>query len=212
MSENRTFEDTCLYYLNRLQNLCFETAAAVPGIELAEGVLSVPLFGRKYAVSGRGILDESGTRPEFDIFVVLCRYLLMCRPSPCDDGEWISFRNLTNSGPLTVYFAHDVESAVASRFTRRKQALARAAADLGGRDSDILADYDVASEIEALPNLPVCLLFNDRDEEFNAACSVLFRPDVETRLDAEAIAILGRRLFLNLSAAGEMDRTVQEES
>ena len=212
MNENRTFEDTYRHYLNRLANLSFETLAAVPGIELAEEVLTVPFFKGKHKISIRGILDASGSRPEFDICLILCRYLLMCRTSPVDEGEWVSFRDLKDSGPLTVYFAHDVESAVASRFTGKKQALARAAAALGGREADIRADYDVAMEIEALPNLPVCLLFNDADEEFDAVCSVLFRPDVESRLDAETIAILGRRLFVLLAAAAEGEHRVPEES
>ena len=211
MNENRSFEDTYLYYLHRLQNLSFETAASVPGIELTEGILTVPFLGERYAVSVRGIRDAAGTRPDFDICVILCRYLLMCRPSPCNEGEWISFRDLKDSGPLTVYFAHDVESAVASCFTGQKQDLARAVTALGGRDADIRADYDVASEIEALPNLPVCLLFNDADEEFDSSCSILFRPDVESRLDAETIAILGRRLFVHLSAAAGNEHRAQEE-
>lgn len=212
MNENRTFEDTYLYYLNRLQKLPFETAAAVPGIERTKGILSVPLFGRTYAVSARGITEDSGKRPEFDICLILCRYLLMCRTSPVDKGEWISFRDLKDSGPLTVYFAHDVESAVATCFTGRKRDIARAAAALGGREADIRADYDVAMEIKALPNIPVCLLFNDADEEFDAACSVLFRPDVESRLDAETIAILGRRLFVLLAAETGNDNCVPQET
>ncbi|MCF8045441.1 MAG: DUF3786 domain-containing protein [Desulfarculaceae bacterium] len=212
MNENRSFEEPYLYYLTRLENLSFETAPAVPGITYTGSDLNVPFFGRRYAVSARGIRDAEGTRPDFDICVILCRYLLMCSISPADREEWRSFRDLKDSGPLTVYFAHEVESAVAARFTGQKQALARAAAALGGRDTDIRADYDIASEIEALPNLPVCLLFNDADEEFGAVCKVLFRPDVENRLDAETIAILGRRLFMHLAVEGGKEQRVPKET
>ncbi|MGM0642948.1 MAG: DUF3786 domain-containing protein [Thermodesulfobacteriota bacterium] len=212
MGENLSFEDTYSYYLNRLKTLSFDTAASIKGIEHRDGSLFVPLLNRVYSVSPGGILDWSGRRPGFDICVVLCRYLLMARSSPPEGERWVSFRDLKDSGPLTVYFAHDVENAVASGFTGAKDSLSRAARRLGARDEAIDAGYDLAAQIEALPNIPVCVLFNDADDEFRAACSILFRPDVETRLDAECIAILGRLIYTHLVSAPDEAQGFSEES
>ena len=71
----------------------------------------------------------------------------------------------------------------------------------GGTDAGIEARYDLAARFAALPKISVLLLFNDADEDFPPASSVLFEACTETYLDAECIAMLGSRLFRRLKAA-----------
>jgi dienelactone hydrolase len=44
---------------------------------------------------------------------------------------------------------------------------------------------------DALPKIPILLLFNDADDEFPAQCLLLFERRAEKYLDMECLAILG---------------------
>ena len=58
-------------------------------------------------------------------------------------------------------------------------------------------------QIDALPRIPLLLLFNDRDEEFPAQCSVLFEKRTEAYLDMECVAMVGMLLCEYLKALVE---------
>jgi hypothetical protein len=56
-------------------------------------------------------------------------------------------------------------------------------------------------QFDALPKVPVVMLFNDADDEFSATCSVLFERRAENYLDPECLAMVGRCLFTYLKKA-----------
>ena len=60
--------------------------------------------------------------------------------------------------------------------------------------------YDLALKIDALPRVPIFLLFNDADEEFGAECRLLFERRAAAYLDMESTAILGVMLSAALTA------------
>jgi hypothetical protein len=60
-------------------------------------------------------------------------------------------------------------------------------------------------QFNALPRVPVLLLFNDADDEFPAHCSLLFEGRAEKYLDAECLAILGMLLSVYLRKRAEKD-------
>ena len=47
--------------------------------------------------------------------------------------------------------------------------------------------YDFAMEFRLLPKIEILLLFNDRDDEFPATCSMLFQRQAEHYLDPESL-------------------------
>ncbi len=57
-------------------------------------------------------------------------------------------------------------------------------------------------QFDALPKIPVLLLFNDGDDEFPAQCSVLFERRAENYLDMECLAMAGMLLseYLKMEA------------
>ena len=61
--------------------------------------------------------------------------------------------------------------------------------------------YDLCMHFNALPKIPVLLLFNDSDEEFPAQCAVLFERRAENYLDMECLAMVGMLLFEHLKRA-----------
>ncbi len=66
---------------------------------------------------------------------------------------------------------------------------------------NIEVNYDLSMQFDALPRVPVMLLFNDADDEFPAKSSVLFERRAEKYLDAECLAMVGRLLFTYLKKA-----------
>jgi hypothetical protein len=192
------FEKTYTHYLTQLEGLDLASVGEKLGCDVENNRMIIPLFGRRHRVSGKGIVDPSGQQPPFDQCVILCKYLLLCPDDPPKDYEWVSYRGLKDSGPLTKYFANDVERAIVEYFKGRVKGLAEASRALGGYPPTIDASYDLSSQFDALPRVPLVLLYNDADEEFPAKCSVLFESRAEHYLDAECLAMVGRLLFTYL--------------
>lgn len=198
------FEKTYEKYLAQLKGISFKSIASNIGGIVEEDVITIPLFGENYSVSFNKIIDPSGNKPIYDICVILSKYLLLCPDTTPKEDEWVSFRDLKNSGPLTNYFNNDVERAIASYFKGNIGGLKKSGESILGYQPDLDVDYDLAIQFDALPKIPVILLFNDADEEFSEKCSVLFERRAEKYLDAECIAILGQQLFNHLRKADKM--------
>jgi hypothetical protein len=200
-SEKSVFEVTCKGYIDQVNRMDKKPLEAMLGVQTEGDEVLVPLLGTPYRVSPGGILDPCGNTPGFDVCVVLLKYLLRCPGTPPVAEDWVSYRGLKDSGPLTTYFAKDVEGAIAAAFSGRGDALAGACAALGGRPPAMSARYDLAMQFDMLPRVPLCLLFNDADDEFPAAGTVLFERRAEAYLDPECLAMLGRHLFVRLKRA-----------
>lgn len=187
-------------YVDRLATLNLPSLAERLGaVTEGEGV-RLRLLGREYLVSPQGISDEYGKRPSYDTCIILCRYVLMCPPDTPAGEELVTFRNLKDSGPLTVYFGDNVERVIAARFSG-KLAEFRRICDEMGEDARLAVNVDAASRFAALPKIPMIVMFNDCDEDFPASCSVLMERRAESYLDAECLAILGNGLARRLTAA-----------
>ena len=190
----RTYED----YLARINKIDFTAVEKMLGAKSGKDTIEIVLFETPYRVSAQGISDPSGGKPSLDVCVMLCRYLLMC-PEETPVGEnWVSYRDFKDTGPLTVYFENEVERAIVRHFEGHLGSLETSCKAVGGHAPDIDLDYDAAFQFDALPRIPLLLLFNDGDEEFPAKCSVLFKASAEKYLDGECLAMLGRLLFTRL--------------
>jgi hypothetical protein len=202
-SEETVFQKSYANYLEQLDTLDFESVAPKLGGKSDGKSVTIPFFGSGYRMSSEGIAGPSGETPSYDICVILCNYLLRCPGDSPSDKEWASFRDLRDSGPLVTYFTNEVEGAATLFFSGKVQGLKQAGTLLGGNRPELDAEYDVAMQFNALPMIPVLMLFNDTDNEFPASCSVLFERQVEAYLDAECIAMLGRQLFVHLKKSSE---------
>ena len=199
-AEETVFEKTYENYLAQLKEISFESIASNLGCKV-EGSVIIPLFGKSYEVSFNKITDPSGNKPAYDICVILSKYLLLCPDAPPKEDEWVSFRDFKDSGPLTNYFNNDVERSIALYFKGKLDGLKKASKSISGYRPDLDVNYDFIMQFDALPRIPVIMLFNDADEEFSAKCSVLFEHRAEKYLDAECIAMLGWQLFNHLRKA-----------
>ena len=200
-TKETVFEKTYRNYLAQLGEISFESIAHDLGAKIEGSRIKIPLFINEYALSSEAITDPSGKKPAHDICVILCKYVLLCPHIPPEEHNWVSFRNFKDSGPLISYFTNDVERAIGSYFSGRLNDLKKASDILGGYPADLEVKYDLAVGFDALPKIPVIMLYNDVDEEFSAKCSVLFESRAEKYLDAECIAMIGWQLFSHLKKA-----------
>ena len=193
------FEKTYQDYLTRIADLDLKEFEEKLGIQVAEGNAVIPFFGRPYTVSGQGIQDPEGRKPHLSTCVILCKYLLMCPSYQPRDTNWVTFKDFKDAAPLINSFAATVTNPLSRMFSGRPSALENAGAKLGGYSPAETFPYDVSIQFDALPRIPVLLLFNDRDEEFPAQCSVLFEKRTEAYLDMECVAMAGMLLYNYLS-------------
>jgi hypothetical protein len=198
------FDKTYRDYISQVAAMDLKSVGEKLGVQVKGSDVIIHLFGRPHTVSERGIIDPSGKRPSYDICVVLCKYLLLCPDIRPKENEWVSYRDFKDSGPLTSYFANEVERSIAKNFSGNIHALKEASKTLGGYRPEIEISYGVAMQFDLLPRVPVLMLFNDADEEFPAKCSVLFERRAENYLDAECLAIIGNILATSLKQATDL--------
>ena len=195
---NGVFKQTYRDYLEQVNGLDFKSLEQKLGVKINGSDVIVPLFGRPYRVSKKGIIDQADERPSFEICVMLFKYLLLNRAGYPEDKEWVSYRDLRDSGPLTAFFRDEVENAISRTYTGRLKSLKAAGELLEGVPPDMDLPYDLSMQFNLLPRVPILMLFNDVDDEFPAKCSVLFERRAENYLDAECLAIAGKVLFTTL--------------
>jgi hypothetical protein len=165
-------------------------------VEKEEVVIS--FFGKPYRVSAKGIAGPSGKKPSLEVCVVLSNYLIRCKEAYLIGDEWVSYRDFKDAGPLTVFYTNAVEKPVAEHFSGNRRELEASCRSLGGFSPDLEMSYELCMKFFPLPKVPMLLLYNDRDEEFPAHCSLLFESHADKYLDAESLAILGMILSLYL--------------
>ena len=169
-------------------------ALARLGAEVRDNCLSVPFFGERYRISGEGVFKPSGEKANFAVSVVLCRYVIQCPDDIPVRGEWVTYREFRDAGPLVGYFTSNTNKIIETTFAGNTEALAEACRRLGGTFIEGDTSYDLCVGFDFLPRIPVRFRFNDRDDEFPAVCSVLFRRSAEKYLDMECLSIGGTYL------------------
>jgi hypothetical protein len=191
--EANIFETHYEDYCRQIAELDFSSIKDTLGIEFQGKEAIIPFLGEDYMVSNKGIADASGNRPNYMVCVILSKYLLLCPDAPVVSKEWTSlkdFRKLSQFTNLNV-FTSDTERPIVKRFSGQLDALSDASEKLGGKPCDMGLSYDFAMEFKVLPRIEILLLFNDRDDECPATCSVLFQRQAEHYLDPESLIMTG---------------------
>jgi hypothetical protein len=200
-AKKNVYEETYIEYLKQIAGINFEPLSELLGIAVEKGKITIPFFEKPYLVAEKRITNPLGRQPSFGECVVLCKYLLLCPDAVPLEDNWLAYRDFKDAGPLTVFFSNSVEKPIAEHFSGRSAELEKSCKALGGFTPDIELTYDLCMQFNALPRIPVLLLYNDVDDEFPAHCSILFKQGSDKFLDAESLAILveilSRRLIKN---------------
>jgi len=191
MEKQHVYDQTYNDYLSRIAELDFNFTADKLDLQMSGEAVMIPFFGKSYRVSTQGIADPSGKQPHLSISVILCKYLLMCPMIVPLGGNWMSFKDFKDAAPLIQAFFNTVTVPIAESFSARLADLDIAAKNIGGYPPADDFPYDLSLQFDTLSKVPLLLLFNDKDEEFPAQCSVLFEKRVEKLLDMECLAMVG---------------------
>lgn len=161
----------------------------------AYGAFLVPFLGDDIRI----------TFPEFDcvpsdavpphVLALLIHHLAVSDGS-IPTGPWISFADLPNGGFYVTAFRGYTAGPIMRRFTGHEADLERAVGAVGGQGLPGMADR--AWRIQALPRVPVALLWWDGDEEFEPRVEILFDITASHHLPTDGCAILGSWLTSRL--------------
>ncbi|MDA8141255.1 MAG: DUF3786 domain-containing protein [Desulfobacteraceae bacterium] len=170
------------------------------GCQPMDNGLALPFFQQIHQVSPDGCVGPDSQPATAAVGLVLCRYVLRFPPQPLPQGPRITFRELTDSGPLVARFADNTLKIITTTFGRRGEDLLAAAIRLGGR-REANGAFDLFLRFEALPHVPLFLQFNAADDLFPAQAALLFHCSAETYLDLRSLFILGTYLTGRLITA-----------
>lgn len=196
------FEETYEKYLAELGGVDLAERAERLGGQMADTAMTISFFGMPHRVCSKGVHTPSGSPANIAVGLVLLKYVLMCPEEAAMDREWISFREFKGSGPLVHSFVNSTNKLLTKTFSGRIDGFSAWANALGAHPAGGDLAYDLAVRIDALPKVPMFILFNDADENFPAQCTVLFERCAERYLDLECLSILGTWLKGNLVRSG----------
>jgi hypothetical protein len=194
MKKVEIFEVTYGKYLEQMAGIDFLSRAAVLGARVVDETLAIPFYGEPHRVSTTGVFNAGGQRATFAVSVLLCCYILQCPEKEPEPGEWVTYREFKDAGPLTSYFTTNTNKIIETTFAGQTDLLKSACREMGGRDVQEPA-FDVAFMFQMLPRIPIFFRFNDRDDMFPAQTSILFRQSAEQHIDMECLAIGGTYLI-----------------
>jgi len=161
------------------------------GVTEADGGITVPLFDGAIIITKDAILNQRGNAPSHSVGVLACQYLLLCPDRLSDDTTLCTFKDFRDAAPYVGGFRNTVEGPIADTFAGRVDRIEAACRELGGRPFDTDVSCQLAFRFQALPRIPVCLLFHDADDEFSAQCTLLFQRNAAAHLDMECLAMVG---------------------
>jgi Domain of unknown function (DUF3786) len=200
------FEKIHQDYLAQIANMDWAGLVDRLGVTAAGDTLVIPFFGAPYRVSRQDVFDTHGKRPHHAVNVILFKYLLLCPSNEPQGDDWVTYRHFKDAAPFVGGFLTNAERPISRAFEGRIAELSKACGALGGRPlAQMDFSVDLAMRFHALPKVPILLLFNDRDEDFPAKCSILFERRAEKYLDMECLAMLGWILADRLRKASGLD-------
>lgn len=192
MARAAVFDEIYANYLAEVAALDLPSVARRLGLEQEGGAVLIPFYGSLFSVSGDGVGDEHGHRPSHAVSVILCQYLLLCpRENPPSDTDWVRYSTFKDALPFAAGFRNTAEQPIGKAFAGCLEDLRKAALALGGTPTKAPFACDLAMRLPALPTVPLLMMFDDRDEEFPAQCTLLFQDRAAAYLDMECLAMLG---------------------
>ena len=111
----------------------------------------------------------------------------------------IEYKDFKDAAPHVQGFRNTTELSIARHFSGKLELLEKKCLEVGGKPYETDVSCDLAMQFQALPMVPVFLIFNDADEDFPSQCTLLFQKNAETYLDMECVAMVGSMLVYGLT-------------
>jgi hypothetical protein len=137
-----------------------------------------------------------GHVPEIMASIIMLNYLAYARSPQETAKKWVSLKEIPNGGVL-FYPAFHKNSIVglSKAFGHQPKQLLACAAALGGQPTSF---GDASAIFQAFPEIPLCVIVWEGDEEVRANATILFEPSIEHLLHIESVIGLGMYLASKL--------------
>jgi hypothetical protein len=168
------------------------------GITVTNDGYKIPFFNRTYTITTDRIIDADGKTVNHAIAVIFCKYLLLCPNLPSNDSSLVTYKDFKDASPYVGGFRNTAENLIAGYFENCLPQLEKRCLDLGGHPFVTEVSCQLAFKFQALPNVPIVLLFNDADEDFPGQATLLFQKNADSYLDMECLAMIGAALAYRL--------------
>ena len=76
--KNTIFEENYQKYLEQVAQIDLALLPERLGVEVRDGEVIIPFFGKSYRISGKRIVGPDGRKAGYALSVILCKYLLLC--------------------------------------------------------------------------------------------------------------------------------------
>lgn len=167
-----------------------EILKRIPEINVKDSYLIITQFNRRYGihVNTGGIVAIDDKEPIHNVAKLnLYTFIWYRSINAKQRGEWVSFEKLKGASVFGSAFKNGITDVIAKTFSGHRKELKEALSDLGGTP---LKYGDVSYEIQALPGIPIRIIFWEGDEEFSASANLLFDSSASEYLHVESIVSL----------------------
>ena len=137
-----------------------------------------------------------GHVPNIMASIIMLNYLAYAQSPQETAKKWISLKEIPNGGML-FYPAFHKNSIIGliKAFGHQSSRLLACATALGGQPTSF---GDASVIFQAFPEIPLCVIVWEGDEEVRANATLLFEPSIEHRLHIESVIGLGMYLASQL--------------
>jgi hypothetical protein len=184
----------------RTEGAALPLARIAPGIGASwdGGALRIRCLGREYLVAGDGTIGVAGAAGPVPPWTrILLLHYVGTRGETPPAGRWVSFAELKSGLVKATSFARECEEPLRGLFDRDPAAAERGLERLGSA-RETTAPAPVAWRLDALPRVPLLVLYWPPEEEFPSKCKVLFDATADRFLDVESLTFLVEGLAKNL--------------
>ncbi len=183
------------------ERLANNTGALYHPPESSQAGFTLSLWRRELHVSFPDFVARSW--PEDQVLPEIQQALLLYYFNTSDgfpvSGEWISFSELPSGRFYAQAFQGYTGQELARHFQDNQEGFMQAAESRGGARQ---AMGDVSFAFQALPRVPVLVIFWRGDEDFPSSFQVLFDASASHYLPTDAYAILGSTITHELIVSG----------
>ena len=180
--------------------LAANTASLWHPLDEAGGYFQLPLWRQPVQVSFPAWTATKGAsgQPLSPVDLALLLYYFKTADGFPLSNRWISFADLPDGRFYNQAFQGYTGNALAQAFNHDLPAFERLAPGLGGEPAEL---GDASFIFQALPRVPLCVVFWQGDEDFPDSAQVLFDASASHYLTTDSFAILGSAITRRLIAA-----------
>ncbi|ODA40081.1 DUF3786 domain-containing protein [Desulfosporosinus sp. BG] len=137
-----------------------------------------------------------GQVPEIMASIIMLNYLAYARPPQETAKKWVSLKEIPNGGMLFYPAFHkNAILGLIKAFGHQSNQLLECAAALGGKPASFGSS---SATFQAFPEIPLCVIIWEGDEDVRANATILYEPSVEHLLHMESVIGLGMYLASKL--------------